>query len=261
MGIELWLLWWMWQPQAPGLAGVYAQEYARRVELHGEKSREAGEAARDWGEFLLRNQLPGAGEALGKAYAALGDEATKELWAGTMRGTELWEELTKAEDRGRAARAMARLGEMTGRCEWWEAAVGKEETIARWNGLGLCFREKGENGKAVKVFRRALSLDKTGKDPETAATLNNLASALLAEGELVEAEALQRRARRMLVGALGVGHVRTALATSNLADIVLARGRKGEARGFYREAWEVFRVKLGEEHEWTREAARALAAR
>lgn len=255
------LVWWMWQPQAPGLAAVYEHEYQRQVGLHGEKSRAAGEAARDWGAFLLRNQLPGAGEALGKAYAALGDEATKELWAGTMRGPELWEELAKSEDRGRAARAMARLGEMTGRCEWWEEAVGKEESIARWNGLGLCFREKGENGKAVKVLRRALSLDKTGQDPETAATLNNLASALLAEGGLVEAEALQRRARGMLMKALGVGHVRTALATSNLADIVLARGRKVEARGLYREAWEVFRLKLGEEHEWTREAAGALAAR
>jgi hypothetical protein len=62
--------------------------------------------------------------------------------------------------------------------------------------------------------------------PETAVTLNNLASLLLAGGKITLAETMQRRAVRILEDNLSPENPRIATARGNLADILRAKSAR-----------------------------------
>lgn len=266
-GVEaLALLLWL-QPHAVELARHYEAEYARMAASAGEDSLAAASAARDAGLFLLREGEAGrAVEWLQKARRRIAEEELREAYAqalcGARRaecGAELRGLADGAKDPARAARAFASLAEMAqDRKEavgLWRQALAKQESVGRWNDLGLALQEMEDGAGALECFRKALATDKRGANPETAATWNNLASALMGTGKGEEALLAQRKALGMLQASLGPGHVRTALAESNLADILSALGRKVEARRLYARAYETFAAKLGAEHEWTREAS------
>ena len=75
--------------------------------------------------------------------------------------------------------------------------------------------------------------------PETAVTLNNLASLLLAGGKITMAETMQRRAVRILEDNISPGNPRMATAYANLADILRAKGDRASAERLYRRAIEI----------------------
>lgn len=266
VGVELALALLWAQPNAVDLARHYEGEYARVAAKSGESSTEAGQAARDAGLFLLREgQGARAVEWLGRARKALKGEEVEEAYGQALLAARNSEAVgvfralaTSAKDSGRAARAYGALAEMAAdrkeAAALWRKALDKEESVSRWNDLGLALQEIEDVAGAVGCFRKALAMDRRVGNPETAATLNNLASAVMSQGKATEALALQRRSLAILQASLGPGHVRTALAESNLADILSALGRKVEARRLYERAYETFAAKLGEGHEWTREA-------
>ncbi|MDX2267274.1 MAG: tetratricopeptide repeat protein [Bryobacter sp.] len=257
------------QPNVIDLARHYEAEYRRVAAAKGQRSAEAAKAADDLGRFLLREgQAAAAVDWFSRALAAEANEERQELLAEALRGARrteciaVYEALAaKALDPARVARAYTALADLAQTpavaIAFLRKALEKEASVARWNDLGLALRSSGKNAEAIAAFRRALPPGKQSADPEAATTRNNLASALLEAGKLIEAESEQRLAWRVLQDALGPGHVRTGLALSNLADIVKARGREQEARRMYQEAYETFRTKLGDDHAWTREAAAA----
>lgn len=257
------------QPQASALATLYEKELARVEAVHGAMASETGNAARDLGLFLLRQGNPGAIPALQRALGILNDTVTRESLAQALvmakRGAEampLYQALSESKDPKVAARALTALGDLqeqrSAACALYEKAIGMDPSIPRLNDLGLCLRESGKLKAAILQFRRALTLDANSKSPDTAVTLNNLASALLEAKQTAEAELHQRRAFALLVKHLGPNQPRTALSESNLADILRARGKMAEARRHYHQALRVFSQQLGPTHPWTREAQEAL---
>jgi tetratricopeptide (TPR) repeat protein len=272
MAFEWMLLVLGWQPQAGGLSAVYETEWERHKATHGEGSSEAVAAARDWGLFLLgQRDFQAAIRILEPVQRLAPDEGIGEALAGAYLGAgrrreaaAQWEQLVASADHGRAARALSARGDLEDNrpraCGWYEKAIARQASIARWNDLGLCRQEQGKAGEAITLFERALQLDPGRKDAETGVTLNNLASALLEAGRLGEAERRQREALALLERTLGARHARTALALRNLADIARAAGRMAEAKRLYTRALEVFQARLGPEHPWTRETEEALAS-
>lgn len=260
----------LFQPDTASLGKLYELELARVEAKHGAVAEETGRAALDLGLFLLRQEKPEAAvTALERAMKILMSDAAREAYAQALLGQKRvgeaeaqFRELTKSADRLMAARAFTVLGDLSrdraAACPLYEGAVALEVSIGRLNDLGLCRREQGEARQAILLFRRALAMDRSGKNPESAVTLNNLASALLESGVGAEAESLQRRALRILEETLGPRHTRTAVSASNLGDILKARGKGVEARRYYEFALKVFTLRLGTEHEWTREAQAAL---
>jgi tetratricopeptide (TPR) repeat protein len=254
----------LWQPQTAALASLYESELARVEATNGD----VGKAAFDLGLFLFRQNNPQAAVApLARAAKILNTDIAREAHAQALLASKnapeaeaAFTQLAESKDPKLAARALTALADLTGNCALHARAISLEESIPRLNDLGLCEREHGRNAQAIKQFRRALSLDPQGKNPETAVTLNNLASALLDTGADAEAELHQRRAWRILDTILGSRHTRTALSASNLADILLARGKASEARRFYSLAYEVFNNRLGPAHPWTLEAKAALTS-
>ncbi len=260
----------LFQPEAASLGKLYEQELARVELKFGPVAAETGRAALDLGLFLLRQGKPDAAAlALERALKILGSGAAREAYAQALLGQKRvgeaeaqFREVAKSEERGMAARAFTVLADLSSdraaACPLYKRALALELSIGRLNDLGLCEREQGRQKEAIVQFRRALAIDKNGKNPETAVTLNNLASALLDSGAGAEAELHQRRALRILDATLGPRHTRTALSASNLGDILKARGKAAEARRYYEVALQVFTLRLGPEHEWTRDAQAAV---
>jgi len=258
----------LWQPQTAALGPLYQAELARVESQFGPDSTAAATAAYDLGQFLFRQGNPQAAVApLAKAAKILDTDIAREAHAQALLASKnapdaeaAFTLLAESKDAKVAARALTALADLTGNCPLYARALALEETIPRLNDLGLCEREQGNAVQAIARFRRALSLDPQGKNPETAVTLNNLASALLDTGVGAEAEVHQRRAWRILDATLGPRHTRTALSASNLADILVTRGKTSEARRFFSLAYEVFNTRLGPDHPWTLEAKAALAS-
>jgi len=266
------LLLFLFQPQTPALAQLYEQERSRLEQLHGPNSPETGRATLDLGLFHLRNTGPASAiPALSRAAAILNNDPTREALAQALLGARqntgaqtAFSQLAKSKDPQVAARALTALADLTthrpAACPLYQQAITLEDSIPRRNDLGLCFRETSQPNLAIAQFRKALVLDPQSKNPETAVTLNNLASALLDASQTGEAELLQRRALTLLEKTLGPRHPRTALAASNLADILRARNKPAEARRLYQLAFQVFNTRLGPSHPWTLEAQAALTS-
>jgi len=71
--------------------------------------------------------------------------------------------------------ANLRLGRLGQSERWLRAAVEEDETfVPAWNNLGVLLLERGENGEAAQIFKRAFALD-SGESDEIA---NNLRLAL-----------------------------------------------------------------------------------
>ena len=226
-------------------------------------------AARDAAAFLRNNNLPGARDYAAKALAL--DEAARadaaqlaadrELLATVSSREEaigLLKEAAKSPDATTAARCLTQLGGLTGDVAFYRQALAKEETPVRLVDLGLALEARSEYKEAEPLLRRALAMHekKLGPaHPQTAATMNNLASLLLATGRAAQAEPLQRRSLKTLEDALGSNHVRVGVGASNLADILAAKGDAASAKPLYRRAYEIFNRALGPTHAWTRDAA------
>jgi tetratricopeptide (TPR) repeat protein len=106
--------------------------------------------------------------------------------------------------------------------------------------LGEILRRQGRVEEALELQRAAMKICRSllgSAHPDYAATLNNLASALLSANQLGEAETAVREAlaiNRTIVGDL---HSRTRFCLETLAKILRQAGRFAEAETAYREAF------------------------
>jgi tetratricopeptide (TPR) repeat protein len=101
------------------------------------------------------------------------------------------------------------------------------ETLVR---LGRLAQLSGK-GDAVPLFRRALAIRETRlgpERPEVAVTLNDLGTALAAQGRFAEAEATLRRTLALQERLFGGRDPRVAKTLHNLAGIAYYRGRTDE---------------------------------
>ena len=115
-----------------------------------------------------------------------------------------------------------------------------------------------DGDKSVVTFRNQVdSQTKTlgARHPETLMSRNNLANALIARGELKEAEAAQRVLLEDMAGVLSPGHPDIFRCRFNLALNLFQQGRLDLSRDEMEAAYEGWRRVLGEGH------PRTLAAR
>ena len=108
-----------------------------------------------------------------------------------------------------------------------------EQSQQQMQEIKLLLEDKDDFRSAEPLVRRALAIQEKAlgpQHPETAVTLNNLASLLLAGGKITMAEATQRRALRILEHNLSPENPRIATARANLADILRAKASARPAR-------------------------------
>jgi len=102
-----------------------------------------------------------------------------------------------------------------------------------------------------QLWRETLHLveEKFGEEhPSTAASYNNVAYNLNAQGRYEEAEPLYRKALDIRARVLGEEHPDTAASYNNVASNLNAQGRYEEAEPLYRKALDISERVLGEEH-------------
>jgi len=111
------------------------------------------------------------------------------------------------------------------------------DTAASYNNLAETLRAQGKYAEAE------------GEDhPDTATGYNNLATTLNAQGKYAEAEAMHRRALAIRLKALGEDHPDTAASYNNLAGTLNAQGKYAEAEAMFRRALAIKLKVLGEDH-------------
>lgn len=98
--------------------------------------------------------------------------------------------------------------------------------------------------RALKLFRDVLG----DEDPDTVASLNNLAVLYEAQGKYAEAEAMYLDSLRLTTAAKGGGHPDTSTALNNLAGVYETLGKYDQAEVLYRRALRITTDALGERH-------------
>ncbi|MCE8420455.1 tetratricopeptide repeat protein [Rhodovulum sulfidophilum] len=114
-----------------------------------------------------------------------------------------------------------------------------------------------------RLWREALdmSLVSLGTDhPDTAASYNNIAYTLNAQGRAAEAEPLLRKALEICERVLGTDHPDTATSYNNVASNLDEQGRAAEAEPLYLKALEVSERVLGTDHPDTATSYNNLAS-
>eukprot|EP00898_Chlorokybus_atmophyticus_P004753 jgi/Chlat1/5279/Chrsp35S05191 len=132
-----------------------------------------------------------------------------------------------------------------------------------WTLQGACLTCEGRYGKAEALHRRALAICEAqlGSDhPDTATSLNNLASVLRKLGKLDDAEALHRRALAIREAQLGSDHPKTATSLNNLATVLYQLGKLDDAEALHRRALAIWEAKLGSDHPNTAKSLDNLAS-
>jgi len=118
----------------------------------------------------------------------------------------------------------------------------------------------GEHRRAEQVLRRAVAVaEHEGQPAELATVLNLLASLMVTEGRLDEAEALAERVFALRERVHGRDHPETAAAMVNLALVELDRGRFAEAESMLAAALVTLERRLGPDHLQVAQAVNNLA--
>jgi hypothetical protein len=131
------------------------------------------------------------------------------------------------------------------------------------NEAGLYLWQRADYQQARTLHERALAIYKArlGPDhPDTAQSLNNLASVLHAQGDLQGARALHERALPVREARLGADHPGTAWSLNNLASVLHAQGDLQGARALHERALAIREARLGTDHPDTVRSRRNLAA-
>ena len=116
---------------------------------------------------------------------------------------------------------------------------------------------------ARPLYERALAIREKvlgPEHPDIAASLNNLASLLGAQGDLAGAQALYERALAVSEKALGAEHPGTGNTLNNLASLLGAQGDLAGARPLYERALAISEKALGAEHPTTATSLDNLAS-
>jgi hypothetical protein len=128
--------------------------------------------------------------------------------------------------------------------------------------MGNTLRELGSYTRAIEVLRRARATREQmlgARHSDTLTTLNNLAMAYHAAGNLPEAIALFEQVRDAIVEKLGANHPDTLTRLNNLAVAYHAAGKVPEAIALLRQVRDVRVKELGADHPDTLTALNNLA--
>jgi tetratricopeptide (TPR) repeat protein len=115
---------------------------------------------------------------------------------------------------------------------------------------------------ARPLFERALAIREKvlgPEHPDTAASLNNLAYVLRAQGDYSRARPLLERALAIYEKTLGAGHPSRALSLNNLAYVLQSQGDYSGARPLFERALAIYEKTLGAEHPNTNRVIHHLA--
>jgi tetratricopeptide (TPR) repeat protein/predicted Ser/Thr protein kinase len=252
------------------------------VVLHNRgRPREAAAEARAAYE-LLRDD-PGADPwALSNSAALLGQSLSAagehdEAVAVLQRGLEALERQALAPDALTCA-ALNTLGPALYAREDWAAAEpvmeraleaclavhgpDHEKTLMARNNLANLLLKTGRSEEAVPILRELMEVSRTQlttRHPNTITAIYNYADTLRELGRLAEAEELFREALELARTHLPVDHWSQGSFRARYGELLLAAGRLDEAEDELLEGEELLRGALGERHERTQRAARALA--
>src|SRR5262245_22193220 len=113
----------------------------------------------------------------------------------------------------------------------------------------------------IKLSERDVEiLEKTlGDHPDTATSLDHLASLLRERGDLASARSLFKRAIAICEKTLGLQHRATLQSLDNLADVLRIEGNLGDERALYERALSVAEHVWGPEHQYTARCLNNLA--
>ncbi|MGH9722288.1 MAG: tetratricopeptide repeat protein [Bryobacteraceae bacterium] len=252
------------QPDPAALIPLYKRALAEREKAFGPEHPKVARAASDLGLLLRNSAKPAEAEpylrralkideqVLGADSSVAGEDL--ENLASVLPNSEalpLYQVASRHKDTRIAARNLSKLASMApdrvSALRLYREALAKEETAARLNDVALLVEPK----EAEPLLRRALAMQEKAvgpRHPETAATLNNLADALLASGRVAHAETLSRRAVEIFEKTLGPGNPRVATSMSNLADILRAKKDYAGARRYYERALAIDEKAYGPKH-------------
>ncbi|MCH7592374.1 MAG: serine/threonine protein kinase [Planctomycetes bacterium] len=113
-----------------------------------------------------------------------------------------------------------------------------------YRGLGMLEAANQHLTTASEIRRRELGQD----HPDTLVAMMNLASTVLNQGHIAEAERLHRAVLEIQRRVLGEEHLNTLASMQNLANAIRLQGRHAEAETLYRKTLEIEHRVLGLEH-------------
>jgi tetratricopeptide (TPR) repeat protein len=132
-----------------------------------------------------------------------------------------------------------------------EISIISMEFGSLMNWCGMHWHGRANYAEAEPLYRRALRIreEQLGTDhPDVAASSNDLATLLQAQGKYAEAEPLYRRALRIREEQLGTDHLDVANSLSNLATLLQDEGKYAEAEPMCRRALKIQEEQLGANH-------------
>jgi len=147
----------------------------------------------------------------------------------------------------------------------WRTATAVDQDLALASQLTQQVNDlygAGRSGEAIPLAERALAIREAqlgAEHPDTASSLNNLASLYESMGRYREAEPLYKRALAIREAQLGAEHPDTASSLNNLASLYESMGRYGEAEPLYKRALAINEAQLGPEHPSTATSLNNLA--
>jgi tetratricopeptide (TPR) repeat protein len=245
---------------------LYRQAVEERIQKHGPEHPKTAESLRDLGLYLRENgRKQEAAQFFRRAFAIAEKTSgpiaeSLENLASVVPAREalpLYERVIEIRRKQGKSVALAATLERAAELEpppraeeMLRNALAIRSSANTMNSLAVLIQEQKPK-EAESLFREASRLHAASlgrNHPETAATLNNLASLLLAIGRVAEAEPLQRQAVAALEASLGSDHPRVAVAASNLADILAAKGAWAEAEALYRKTLAIDEKAYGPNH-------------
>jgi tetratricopeptide (TPR) repeat protein len=128
--------------------------------------------------------------------------------------------------------------------------------------VGFVSLTQGRYTEAELLLKRALQISEQqlgAAHPDTATSLNNLATLHYHQGKYEEAEPLYERALQIREQQLGAAHPETASSLNNLAALYRAQGKYEEAEPLYERALQISEQQLGPEHPDTATSLNNLA--
>jgi tetratricopeptide (TPR) repeat protein/transcriptional regulator with XRE-family HTH domain len=132
-----------------------------------------------------------------------------------------------------------------------------------WDAAGKALQHAGDLGAARHWYENALDIHEAiaGPDhPDTAISLNNLASLLRDQGDLAAARPLYERALEISERVLGPDHPATAIGLNNLALLLRDQGDLVAARPLYEQALEIRERVMGPDHPAAATSLNSLAS-
>jgi tetratricopeptide (TPR) repeat protein len=132
--------------------------------------------------------------------------------------------------------------------------LGEEPMVAAEirSTIGNVYRDLGEYQKAAAMHREALAAWRGllgNEHTNVADSLNNLASALVGQDKLAEAEILCHQALALNRKLLGEEHREVARSLNNLAVVLWSQGKSAEAEPLFRQALAMRRKLFANQHE------------